>query len=236
MSGSFQTAMNVTQAPAVAGDFASVNPRHSQLTAPGGLVAGPSGLTVGLFCWLDPTQTMVNNYGTGLPGGFVHREQNAYLTVYLTAYGMTIPAGMAVGNVFSSGDFWVKNTGSSAVVPNMKAYANYSTAAATFAATGNAPAGGVVTGSISGTTLTVTGVTSGALAVNQPITGTGVTPGTYITALGTGTGGAGTYTVNNSQTVSSEALSSTSAVETKWYAISAGNAGELIKMTSTAPG
>ncbi len=63
-----------------------------------------------------------------------------------------------------------------------------------------------VTGSITGTTLDVTAVASGTLAVGQQITGTGVTAGTVITALGTGTGGVGTYTVNNSQTVASEAL------------------------------
>lgn len=54
------------------------------------------------------------------------------------------------------------------------------------------------TGSITGTTLTITAVTTGILAVGTLITGTGVTAGTKITALGTGTGGTGTYTVNNS--------------------------------------
>jgi len=57
------------------------------------------------------------------------------------------------------------------------------------------------TGSISTTTLNVTAVASGTLAVGQLVSGTGVTPGTMITALGTGTGGAGTYTVSLSQTV-----------------------------------
>ena len=65
---------------------------------------------------------------------------------------------------------------------------------------------GVVTGSISGTTLTVTAVTSGSLAVGRPVTGTGIAAGTRITALGTGTGGVGTYTVSSSQTVASTAV------------------------------
>jgi hypothetical protein len=65
----------------------------------------------------------------------------------------------------------------------------------------------VVTGSIATTTLTVTAVTSGTLAVGQQISGTGVTAGTTITAFGTGTGGAGTYTVSASQTVSSTTIS-----------------------------
>ncbi len=61
----------------------------------------------------------------------------------------------------------------------------------------------IVTGEIAGTTLTVTAVTSGTLAIGQTIIGTGITDGTIITALGTGTGGTGTYTVSASQTVSS---------------------------------
>jgi hypothetical protein len=64
------------------------------------------------------------------------------------------------------------------------------------------------TASISGTTMTVTAVASGTLAVGQTVNGTGVTVNTTITALGTGTGSTGTYTVNNSQTVSSSTLTS----------------------------
>lgn len=61
----------------------------------------------------------------------------------------------------------------------------------------------VVTGAISTTTLTVSAVTSGKLSVGQVLSGTGITPGTKITALGTGTGGDGTYTVSISQTAAS---------------------------------
>jgi hypothetical protein len=59
------------------------------------------------------------------------------------------------------------------------------------------------TASIASSTMTVTSVASGTLAVGMMISGNGVTPGTTITAFGTGTGGAGTYTVSASQTVSS---------------------------------
>jgi hypothetical protein len=64
------------------------------------------------------------------------------------------------------------------------------------------------TGSISGTTLTVSAVASGTIKVGVGITGTGVTAGTTITALGTGSGGTGTYTVSASQTVSSTTITS----------------------------
>ena len=56
-----------------------------------------------------------------------------------------------------------------------------------------------VTGSISGTTLTVASVISGVLAVGSLVSGDGIASGVIITALGTGTGGTGTYTVNKSQ-------------------------------------
>ncbi len=69
----------------------------------------------------------------------------------------------------------------------------------------------VVTGSIATTVLTVTAVTSGVLAVGQSISGSGVTAGTKITALGTGVGGVGTYTVSASQTASSTTITATSA-------------------------
>ncbi len=66
--------------------------------------------------------------------------------------------------------------------------------------------GAVFTGSISGTTLTITALTSGAISVGMTLTGAGVTTGTAITSLGTGVGGntasaLGTYSVNMSQTV-----------------------------------
>lgn len=53
------------------------------------------------------------------------------------------------------------------------------------------------TGTISNTTLTVTAIT-GALKVGDALFGMNVPPNTRITAFGTGTGGIGTYTVNNS--------------------------------------
>jgi hypothetical protein len=64
----------------------------------------------------------------------------------------------------------------------------------------------VVTGSISGTTLTVTAVTGGALGIGQVLTGTGITAGTTITAFGSGSGGTGTYTVSPSQTAGSTTI------------------------------
>ena len=72
------------------------------------------------------------------------------------------------------------------------------------------------TASTAGTTLTVTGTPTGTLAVGQYLTSTGggtnVTFATKITALGTGTGGAGTYTISSSQTVSSRSMTSVTPI------------------------
>jgi hypothetical protein len=65
----------------------------------------------------------------------------------------------------------------------------------------SATVGAVVTGTIAGTVLTVSAVTSGVLHVGQTIQGAGVTLGTIITALGTGSGGIGTYTLSVASTV-----------------------------------
>lgn len=72
--------------------------------------------------------------------------------------------------------------------------------AQTYMGTGNRPytttaTGG--TGGASSSTLTVTAVGFGSpIVVGMYVDGTSVTDGTYITAFGTGTGGTGTYTLN----------------------------------------
>jgi hypothetical protein len=63
-----------------------------------------------------------------------------------------------------------------------------------------------VVASITGTTMDVTSVTTSGIAVGDLVIGSAVQAYTRVTALGTGTGGIGTYTVNVSQTVASATL------------------------------
>jgi hypothetical protein len=71
----------------------------------------------------------------------------------------------------------------------------------------------IFTASISGSTMTVTAVASGTLAVGQVITDTDVAQYTTITAQLTGTtGSTGTYTVSIGQTVASSELSATVSI------------------------
>lgn len=70
--------------------------------------------------------------------------------------------------------------------------------------------GAVITGSITGTTLTVTAISQGAVSMGQTLSGTGIATGTTIVGFLTGAGGnvneTGTYTVNISQTVASTTI------------------------------
>ena len=62
------------------------------------------------------------------------------------------------------------------------------------------PQGAVFTGGIDGTTLTVTGVSTGVVRVGGEISGENVIPGTTITGFINASGGVGTYTVSNTHT------------------------------------
>lgn len=66
--------------------------------------------------------------------------------------------------------------------------------------------GAFFSGSIAGDVLTVEQMLSGSVAVGDALSGSGVEAGTRITALGSGLGGVGTYSVSAAQTVESTAM------------------------------
>ena len=102
----------------------------------------------------------------------------------------------------------------------------------------NIPEQTVASTTVSGTygTLTVTAVSSGTLGVGDILSGTGVTAGSAITQLLTGTGGNGTYAVDPTQTATSTTITATACIETKFIAMSAGAATELVKISDHALG
>lgn len=107
----------------------------------------------------------------------------------------------------------INMTANNLSIQNCQFIGNFLSIAALFT-----PAIASVTGSISGTTLTVTVVGSGTLFAGNSITGTGVTNGTVIiNQIGGTTGGVGTYTVNTSQTVTSTTITT----QTKFFALDA---------------
>ncbi|MGY0790952.1 gp53 minor capsid family protein [Azospirillum argentinense] len=221
MSGGFQSQVNSQPAPAVAGDFASTNPRHNALAGPGAFVAGPDGVTIGRFAWVDysavdsnSAPAIVSSHGIGKPTGIVPRVQQGLITTFLDGASMAIPEGFPV-EIFDAGDFWVENAGSARALPGQKAYAKFSDGSISFAAAGApttatvtgsiAPSQAVVTGSIAGNVLTVTAVASGTVVPGGVLSGTGVATGTRVASQLSGTaGGVGTYAVDIAeQTVAS---------------------------------
>jgi hypothetical protein len=90
-----------------------------------------------------------------------------------------------------------------------------------------------ITGSIAGTTLTVTA--GSGVAIGQILSGTGVTANTTITALGTGTGGAGTYTVSASQTVSSTTITALNPTFTATGQATGNGTVQVTTWTSSTP-
>ena len=93
-------------------------------------------------------------------------------------------------------------------------------------------------GYIVGTTLTVTSVTSGALALNQTISGTNISSSTTITAFLTGTGGLGTYTVSISQNVGASFTGSLATTTLTVTVITSGQiaVGQLVTGTGILAG
>ena len=220
--GSFQSRVNFYNPLGVEGDFASANPRVTALTPGfdsngemiGAFIAGPNGVTIGNFVWVEADGRTVNNYATGAvkPSGFVHRDQQGLLTEYLQAAGTLIPAGFPV-SIMVEGDFLDLIAGGSDAVYGSSCYASYADGSLWI---GSAPTGFSATGSIgatftatgTGTSLAVTSVT-GYISVGDTISGTGVPAGTTIVAQVSGTtGGAGTYTTSVATTASAAIVTS----------------------------
>ncbi len=217
----FQKQVNLTPAPAVAGDFASANPRTTVLAGPGGLVAGVGGVTVGKFAWVDDADGVtVHSYGTftGKPSGFVHREQQALIQNYLAESSMNVPAGFPV-TLHNEGDFWAKVEGSTAATVGAAVYATYSDGSITI---GSAATGASVTAAMGSTNTASLGATFTASANTDPtkidvtaVTGlisigdtvgnvTGIAGSQTIVSQDAGgtPGGAGTYKLSGTNTAS----------------------------------
>ena len=107
----FQTSVQMQQASAVEGDFASANPRNSFISGEGNLVAGADGVTIGRFAWVV-APGIASNAGINRPEGFAARSGqvgSALITTYLAETSMVIPKGFEV-TLHTSGDFYAKNT------------------------------------------------------------------------------------------------------------------------------
>jgi hypothetical protein len=157
----FPNSMQMTQAPAVEGDLASLNPRRVLPGAAGSWVAGAGGVTVGRFAWGDVAATdsvLINSAASGAPSCIVAREfGDPMITTYLAEGGMTIPQGMPVGLPLIEADVWVKATIATAAV-GQKAFAKLADGTVQFANTGATVTGYVETKWYAATIGTINGL------------------------------------------------------------------------------
>lgn len=190
---------------ALSNDEVSIQAAINAASAPGSRVQLP-----GAFCYLNAGLTLTApiqfvGVGAGVGPGIPYQGQSSVLL-----------AGFASGDVISATGYYAFT------------FSDFQVASAVGARTGGAGIrlNGVLVGNqlatfngaVSGTTLTITGI-SGSVDIGYVIQGAGVAPNTWITAFGSGTGGNGTYTLNNSASISVESM-------TAWQAVN--NEGTII--------
>lgn len=186
----FQTFVNNELPIAVPGDFASANPRASVVGGPGAYVAPIAGTNVGVFAWFDPTTGIASSYYK--PNSFlafVHRQNQALITVFLGIASTVVPDGEIVADGMIQGDFYGAFQAGASV--GQKVYANPQTGALTANTTGNGVAGSYTGTTVTSGVMTTTdaNLTGSAAAVGQVIGGGTLPEGTYIaSADGTGSG------------------------------------------------
>lgn len=204
----FPSQVNSVQAPAVAGDFASANPRKTILAGEGALISGlgvingvvVQGAVVGRFCWAtyqtvdnDNAPGTLNTFGNGLPQGLISRKQVGLITQYLGTAVQYYQSGFQISG-WSDVDLWVVNGGTTAAQVGQKAFASFADGSASFAAAGATPGGAsgsassiaansaanVTAGTIIGDVFTAAGVLTGNFYPGTTLSGTGVSTGTKI--------------------------------------------------------
>jgi hypothetical protein len=175
-----------------------------------------SALTVSTTLQLDGSKniTSLSNIGTGsnvlatsptfTTSMLLNGTSSGTITMQATTgtynFNYPITSGLAGQYLASGGGLaspmtWI-NPGNLTTRIGIGGYMYNSSSAVTITASGSSS-------TISGTVLTIGGSVSGVFTIGMVLTGTGVQLATYITSYGTGTGGAGTYNISLSQTVSS---------------------------------
>jgi hypothetical protein len=214
----FPNKVNLNQAPAVRGDFASQNPRSSLLAGQGALAAPAGGLTVGNFAFVSKTvngEIVSQAYTSGDEIGFLAREEQALITAYLAGDTLVVPQGFMV-TLYTQGDFFAYF--GDGATPGQAVYADETTGAAISGAGSPTSVTGSIgfagTASFATDVMTVVTQTAGSLIeVGDTVTSAGVTGGTTITALLTGTPGAvgSTYSLSTTPgTIATQAATTTS--------------------------
>lgn len=252
---SFQKQVNNYQTPAAVGAIASMNPLATVDAGPGGLVAGAAGVVVGRFAWNTyavaggPGKAQNNcpisaSEAPRVPDGFICNQQQGLITQWLGNAALSVPEGVMVTE-HTLGDFWVQSTLSEALINN-KVFVNLITGQVLADVAGATPDNysgtpAVIKGtvaSLTNFTLTITTVTSGVVAPGQLVVGANIPDGTYISSLGTSTGGTGTVFLTKNATALFTTQDLTTSVPEAYGAFSgtASFATNVMTVTAVANG
>lgn len=190
---------------------------------------------------VNPATTIVNQLTgtTGAAGTYTVSVSQTIVSEAMTATG----GGMTI-TAHTSGALLPGQVITGTGIPAGTTVVGYGTMATPIAAAGTVaisvaptPASGItVTGD--GAYLTVATAITGVIALNDTVldaTTPGNMPaGTYVKNFITGVGGLGTYMLNaaGATSATAEALTIPGATETKWYAMTAGAVGELVKISA----
>lgn len=249
MAQSFQKFVQNQPAPGEPGDFAGVNPRTSASAPSYGWIAAPDyptasghapAVKIGSFAWGVPTDgdptvqgVLASYFQPGALLGFVHRENQGMLVNFLQENVLAVQAGYPAYHM-SRGEFWASFP--AGATRGQKVYANAVTGAPSAAATGTGNTATYTAAITAPGVLTASGSISGTIAVGMIVTGAGVPAGTFITALIGGSGGAGTYQLNQGIPAGASGIAATSydVIETP-FSVSQGVPVQASVTASIAP-
>jgi len=200
----------------------------------GGFVAGQTLTGTGVAAGTTIVAQLTGTAGGSAGATFQVNISQTVPSTTITASGGMFTAGSALSGTFAVGQT-LSGTGVSAGT-TITAFISGSGGLGTYAVSISQTTTST-TISASGGTLVVSAVGSGAISINDTITGGTIAANTQVTAQVSGaTGGVGSYLTNTSTASTSGTVTVLGATETKWFAMSPGAVGELIKMSSWAIG
>lgn len=179
--------------------------------------------------------TLITGLGTGIGG----------IGTYTVSISQSVPSEAMTSTAPASGNSTVPRARIFSTlygiqyVPAIAALGSWAQIASLLIGSANTP-DAVVIGHIAGNTLTVVSVVSGTIVVGDAVSDDDarVINGTYVTVFGSGTGGTGTYTVNNPQTVGGATFTGTGSGTNLTASAVTGviGLGDLISGTGVPPG
>jgi hypothetical protein len=222
----FQTSVGVTMAPGIEGGWTGFNP-HFTLTNPddGQWVVGAGGAIIGRFGWGNPATGTITSANPGIANavaGFIHRDQEAFITGLLNASTLALVVGQPV-DALEDGPVWCRFAAGGTY--GMYVYVSYADGSARAASTNTAAATTTYSVTTTSGSPNLTAVGAGA-AAGQPITGAGIPANTYLVSV------TGTTAVMSANATASATVTATATTDfaSNWRLKSTCLSGEIAKI------